>query len=172
MMPNQKQLQPDQASNAVSWQQHVMQPYNAIAGQLKEILSGGLLTTTLLLQFIWFTNALVYYGLVLLTTSVSPPLGSTVMFIYMFISVCFGLLPLYTSVSCSLTLVSLAWHFSLSYMLGLCSSSQPQPVWNHHVRHALCWKNYVVPIPLIAVAVLHLDTVLGLCCTMLRCAML
>jgi len=73
MMPNQKQFQSDQASPAVSWQQRVMQPYNAIARQLKEIFSGGLLTTTLLLQFIWFTNALAYYGLVLLTTSVSPP---------------------------------------------------------------------------------------------------
>jgi len=73
MMPTQKLLQPDQASPDVSWQQHVMQPYNAIARQLKEIFSGGLLTTTLLLQFIWFTNALAYYGLVLLTTSVSPP---------------------------------------------------------------------------------------------------
>ncbi|DBA80728.1 TPA: hypothetical protein ACH3X1_007959 [Trebouxia sp. C0004] len=69
MMPSQKQFQPDPASPAVSWQQRVMQPYNAIAGQLKEIFSGGLLTTTLLLQFIWFTNALAYYGLVLLTTS-------------------------------------------------------------------------------------------------------
>lgn len=80
MMPSHKQLQPDQGSPAVSWQQHVMQPYNAIAGQLKEIFSGGLLSTTLLLQFIWFTNALAYYGLVLLTTSVSPPLGSTAVF--------------------------------------------------------------------------------------------
>ena len=71
-MPNQKQFRSDQASPAVSWQQRVMQPYNAIARQLKEIFSGGLLTTTLLLQFIWFTNALAYYGLVLLTTSVSP----------------------------------------------------------------------------------------------------
>lgn len=48
-----------------------MQPYNAVTGQLKELFSGGLLTTTLLLQFIWFTNALAYYGLVLLATSVS-----------------------------------------------------------------------------------------------------
>jgi len=80
MMPSQKQFQSDQASPALSWQQRVMQPYNAIARQLREIFSGGLLTTTLLLQFIWFTNALAYYGLVLLTTSVSPPLGSTVVF--------------------------------------------------------------------------------------------
>ena len=56
---------------APTWQQRLMQPYNAVAGQLKELFSGGLLTTTLLLQFIWFTNALAYYGLVLLTTSVS-----------------------------------------------------------------------------------------------------
>ena len=56
---------------AASWQQCMLRPYNAVAAQLQEIFSGGLLQTTLLLQFIWFTNALAYYGLVLLTTSVS-----------------------------------------------------------------------------------------------------
>lgn len=106
MMPSQKQFQSDQASPALSWQQRVMQPYNAIARQLREIFSGGLLTTTLLLQFIWFTNALAYYGLVLLTTSVSPPLGSTVVFTCLFVSVCFCSLPLNTSIPCSVTLVS------------------------------------------------------------------
>ena len=54
-----------------SWQARVLQPFHAVAAQVKEIFSGGLLETTLLLQFIWFTNALAYYGLVLLTTSVS-----------------------------------------------------------------------------------------------------
>ena len=54
-----------------SWQARVLQPFHAVAAQVKEIFSGGLLATTLLLQFIWFTNALAYYGLVLLTTSVS-----------------------------------------------------------------------------------------------------
>lgn len=54
-----------------SWQGRVLQPFHAVAAQVKEIFSGGLLVTTLLLQFIWFTNALAYYGLVLLTTSVS-----------------------------------------------------------------------------------------------------
>lgn len=53
------------------WQARVLQPFQAVAAQVKEIFSGGLLETTLLLQFIWFTNALAYYGLVLLTTSVS-----------------------------------------------------------------------------------------------------
>ena len=53
-----------------SWQGSVLQPFQAVAAQVKEIFSGGLLATTLLLQFIWFTNALAYYGLVLLTTSV------------------------------------------------------------------------------------------------------
>ena len=48
----------------------VLRPFHAVAAQVKEIFSGGLLATTLLLQFIWFTNALAYYGLVLLTTSV------------------------------------------------------------------------------------------------------
>lgn len=48
----------------------VLRPFQAMAAQVKEIFSGGLLATTLLLQFIWFTNALAYYGLVLLTTSV------------------------------------------------------------------------------------------------------
>lgn len=48
----------------------VLRPFHAVAAQVKEIFSGGLLETTLLLQFIWFTNALAYYGLVLLTTSV------------------------------------------------------------------------------------------------------
>ncbi len=105
-MPSQKQFQSDQASHALSWQQHVLQPYNAIARQLKEIFSGGLLTTTLLLQFIWFTNALAYYGLVLLTTSVSPPLGSTVVIICLLVSVYLGPLLVNTSVPCSVTLVS------------------------------------------------------------------
>ena len=48
----------------------MLRPFHAVAAQVKEIFSGGLLATTLLLQFIWFTNALAYYGLVLLTTSV------------------------------------------------------------------------------------------------------
>lgn len=99
MMPSQKQFQPDQAPHAVSWQQRVMQPYNAIAGQLKEIFSGGLLTTTLLLQFIWFTNALAYYGLVLLTTSVSPA-----WLVLLSLSVCMRQLAL---AHCFLTLVCL-----------------------------------------------------------------
>ena len=71
MFDSQKAHQADKGPPAVAWQQRVLQPYNAVAGQLKEMFSGGLLTTTLLLQFIWFTNALAYYGLVLLTTSVS-----------------------------------------------------------------------------------------------------
>lgn len=61
----------DEAPASDSWQPRLLQPFHAVAAQLKEILSGGLLETTLLLQFIWFTNALAYYGLVLLTTSVS-----------------------------------------------------------------------------------------------------
>lgn len=61
----------DEPSASESWQARLLQPFHAVAAQLKEILSGGLLETTLLLQFIWFTNALAYYGLVLLTTSVS-----------------------------------------------------------------------------------------------------
>lgn len=48
----------------------MLRPFQALAAQVREIFSGGLLATTLLLQFIWFTNALAYYGLVLLTTSV------------------------------------------------------------------------------------------------------
>ncbi|KAL3145940.1 hypothetical protein ABBQ38_015300 [Trebouxia sp. C0009 RCD-2024] len=61
----------DKPSASESWQARLLQPFQAVAAQLKEILSGGLLETTLLLQFIWFTNALAYYGLVLLTTSAS-----------------------------------------------------------------------------------------------------
>ena len=70
-MESVKSQQPERQQLASSLKQRVLQPYQAIAAQLQEIFSGGLLTTTLLLQFIWFTNALAYYGLVLLTTSVS-----------------------------------------------------------------------------------------------------
>lgn len=73
VLDSEKPLQADKGVPALSWQERVRQPYHAVAGQLKEIFSGELLTTTLLLQFIWFTNALAYYGLVLLTTSVSAP---------------------------------------------------------------------------------------------------
>ena len=48
-----------------------MQPLTGLAGALKPLMKGSLRRTTLLLMFIWFTNALCYYGLVLLTTSVS-----------------------------------------------------------------------------------------------------
>ena len=48
----------------------VMQPLMGLAGALKPLMKGSLRRTTLLLMFIWFTNALCYYGLVLLTTSV------------------------------------------------------------------------------------------------------
>ena len=48
-----------------------LQPLMGLAGALKPLMQGSLRRTTLLLMFIWFTNALCYYGLVLLTTSVS-----------------------------------------------------------------------------------------------------
>ena len=51
----------------------VLQPLRGLLWALKPLLKGGLRRTTLLLLLIWFTNALCYYGLVLLTTSV----GST-----------------------------------------------------------------------------------------------
>ncbi|CAK0787220.1 hypothetical protein CVIRNUC_010436 [Coccomyxa viridis] len=46
-----------------------LQPLMGLAGALKPLMKGPLRRTTLLLMFIWFTNALCYYGLVLLTTS-------------------------------------------------------------------------------------------------------
>lgn len=50
-----------------------LRPLRGLLWALKPLLKGGLRRTTLLLLLIWFTNALCYYGLVLLTTSV----GST-----------------------------------------------------------------------------------------------
>ena len=60
------------AAPGLPWQQQALEPLQALSRQLQELFSEGLLKTTLLLQFIWFTNGLAYYGLVLLTTSVSP----------------------------------------------------------------------------------------------------
>ena len=54
-----------------------LQPLMGLAGALKPLMKGSLRRTTLLLMFIWFTNALCYYGLVLLTTSVSAHLMNT-----------------------------------------------------------------------------------------------
>lgn len=45
-------------------------PLAELAMAFRPLLSGGLRRTTLLLLLIWFVNALCYYGLVLLTTSV------------------------------------------------------------------------------------------------------
>lgn len=59
------------ATPGLPWQKQALQPLQAVSRQLQELFSEGLLKTTLLLQFIWFTNGLAYYGLVLLTTSVS-----------------------------------------------------------------------------------------------------
>jgi hypothetical protein len=50
-----------------------LQPLRGLLWALKPLLKDGLRRTTLLLLLIWFTNALCYYSLVLLTTSV----GST-----------------------------------------------------------------------------------------------
>ena len=72
ILDSDKRAVAEKGQSSVSWQSRALQPYHAVAAQLKEMFSGGLLATTLLLQFIWFTNALAYYGLVLLTTSVSP----------------------------------------------------------------------------------------------------
>ena len=71
VLDSEKREPAGKGQNTVAWQARVLQPYYAVAAQLQELFSGGLLATTLLLQFIWFTNALAYYGLVLLTTSVS-----------------------------------------------------------------------------------------------------
>lgn len=54
------------------WHKQALQPLQALSDQPREIFSGQLLKTTVLLQFIWLTNGLAYYGLVLLTTSVNP----------------------------------------------------------------------------------------------------
>ena len=45
-------------------------PLAELAMAFRPLLSGKLKRTTLLLLLIWFVNALCYYGLVLLTTSV------------------------------------------------------------------------------------------------------
>ncbi len=48
----------------------ILGPLKGLLWALKPLMQKGLRRTTLLLMFIWFTNALCYYGLVLLTTSV------------------------------------------------------------------------------------------------------
>jgi len=48
-----------------------LRPLQGLIWAVKPLMRGALRKTTLLLMFIWFTNALCYYGLVLLTTSVS-----------------------------------------------------------------------------------------------------
>ena len=50
--------------------QRALGPLQGLLWALKPLMRGALRKTTLLLMFIWFTNALCYYGLVLLTTSV------------------------------------------------------------------------------------------------------
>lgn len=45
-------------------------PLGELATAFRPLLTSGLRRTTLLLLLIWFVNALCYYGLVLLTTSV------------------------------------------------------------------------------------------------------
>ncbi|CAL5229494.1 g12830 [Coccomyxa viridis] len=47
----------------------VLEPLQGLLWALKPLMQRALRRTTLLLMFIWFTNALCYYGLVLLTTS-------------------------------------------------------------------------------------------------------
>lgn len=47
-----------------------LKPLQGLLWALQPLMGGALRRTTLLLMFIWFTNALCYYGLVLLTTSV------------------------------------------------------------------------------------------------------
>lgn len=49
-------------------------PLAELVMAFRPLLSAGLRRTTLLLLLIWFVNALCYYGLVLLTTSVRAPL--------------------------------------------------------------------------------------------------
>jgi hypothetical protein len=44
-----------------------------VSAMLGQLLSPALRRTTLLLLFIWWANAIVYYGLVLLATTVSLP---------------------------------------------------------------------------------------------------
>ena len=48
----------------------ILEPLQGLLWALKPLMQGSIRRTTLLLMFIWFTNALCYYGLVLLTTSV------------------------------------------------------------------------------------------------------
>ena len=47
-------------------------PVAELATAMRPLLTGRLRRTTLLLMLIWFVNALCYYGLVLLTTTVCP----------------------------------------------------------------------------------------------------
>lgn len=51
----------------------VLRPLGRFAQAVRPLLARGLRTTTLLLLLIWFVNALTYYGLVLLTTTVRAP---------------------------------------------------------------------------------------------------
>ena len=47
-------------------------PIRGLGNAFARLLAPGLRLTSLLLMVIWFTNALAYYGLVLLTTTVWP----------------------------------------------------------------------------------------------------
>lgn len=53
-----------------------LQPLRGLALAMRPLMQGALQRTTLLLMLIWFTNALCYYGLVLLTTSVCNSLAT------------------------------------------------------------------------------------------------
>ncbi|CAL8465087.1 g4622 [Coccomyxa elongata] len=75
-----KEAEVDEAGNA---QQSgakpgvLLGPLAELAMAFRPLLSGGLRRTTLLLLLIWFVNALCYYGLVLLTTSLHTQTGGS-----------------------------------------------------------------------------------------------
>lgn len=62
---------PKQAPGACAPLARLWRPAAQLAAAMRPLLARGLRATTLLLMGIWFVNALCYYGLVLLTTTVS-----------------------------------------------------------------------------------------------------
>jgi hypothetical protein len=64
------EMEDDNATGSASKKARVCQSLAELATAMRPLLTGRLRRTTLLLMFIWFVNALCYYGLVLLTTTV------------------------------------------------------------------------------------------------------
>ena len=99
------------AKSGSGLRQRALGPLQGLLWALKPLMRGALRKTTLLLMFIWFTNALCYYGLVLLTTSVCLP--STLQ------NLCCLLLPVMNTLWPLPSLQVYTGHVTLPYMARL-----------------------------------------------------